>query len=159
MNWLDLVIALVVLLYLVGGSNRGTLRSVLSLAGFLAAIYVASHLYQPIGSVLRMIIGNSAWAEFVAFVLVFVILTGIAAVLGTLGIRYLRLPKKNNVDRLVGAVLGFIEGLLAAQLFVILFVKFPVWEFLVSTIQNSMIANQLLLHPDVLLALLPPKFL
>lgn len=159
MNWLDIVIALVVLLYLVDGSNRGALRSVLSLAGFFAAVYLASHLYQPIGSVLRMVIGNSTWADFVAFVVVLVIITGIAAALGSLSIRYLRLPKKNNLDRLVGAVLGFIEGLLVVQLFLILFVKFPVWELLLSAIQKSMIADQLLQHPDVLLTLLPPKFL
>lgn len=159
MNWLDLVIVAVVLLYLLGGANRGTVRSILSLTGFLAGVYLASHLYQPISSVLRMMIGDTTWAEFAAFVVVFFIVSGLAAWIGSLAGKHLRLPKKSALDKLVGAVLGLIEGVLVTQLFVILFVKFPIFELVTAAIQKSMIADLYLRHPDVLQALLPPKFL
>jgi membrane protein required for colicin V production len=158
-NWLDIVIIFVLVVSVAAGSSQGALRTLYSLASFLVAVFVAGRFYQPVGDVLRMFVDSTLWGELLGFGVVFVI---VSAVMDAFGRRLLtseRVPKGGSLSRLAGAILGLAQGALGLQLFILIFIKFPVFDFLTAAIAGSQIVPYLMQWADFILRFLPAAFL
>ena len=96
------------------GLQTGLVRQVGMLIGVYAAVVLAASLYRPLGQLGGMAFGRDALqqAEFVSYVLIFVVVFGLVGVLIWRAYPRSRLSRKFGLDNLTGAVLGALWGAL-----------------------------------------------
>jgi membrane protein required for colicin V production len=111
MNWLDLVLAVILVACLIGGLRRGFSRQVIGLVSGILALLLGIWLYGTVGSYLSPYINSRTMANACGFAIVFcgVLLAG-AAVSFLIG-KFLTVTGLSIVDHLLGAGLGLLRGL------------------------------------------------
>ncbi len=119
MNWLDLAIAIFVMISVIRGASRGAIRSVLGLAAVLIALAVAGRVYPLLSArVMSTVHVPHPTADWLAFLVVYGLLHAVlalgAAILGLAG----KVVGAEGVPgRLAGAILeGYRAILLSAIL-------------------------------------------
>jgi len=123
-NWLDIIIAVLVVTSVVSSIIRGLTRELVSLAALVLGILFGLWWHPVVGSHIEPHVGSQGIAGFVAFFVVlfsFVALGWLVSkVLGALikagGLRW--------VDRLLGAAFGLLRGVLASAALVLAIVAF-----------------------------------
>ncbi|MBA7666903.1 hypothetical protein ES703_74986 [subsurface metagenome] len=111
MNWLDIVILVAIAIPTVIGLRVGIIKAALSLAGVIAGIILAGFYYIPLSERLSFISPASV-AKIVAFAIILIGVIIIAAVLAWLLRRVTSIMMLGGVDRVGGAILGFVLGAL-----------------------------------------------
>lgn len=133
LTWADLALLGVVLLAVVVGALRGFVFQVLTLAGWVVAYGAAPWLSPVVAQGLPPASGEGAWQSLAAPVLAFVLVLALCAVLARLIRTVVHATPLQGVDRLLGAGLGLLKGLLFVLLLAVLigftpFVKHPSWR-------------------------------
>ena len=73
MNYLDIIIGIILILFAIVGLRNGIIREVFSLAAFIGGIYGAIKLSDMVGKWLGNIINVSPeWTAVISFILVFI---------------------------------------------------------------------------------------
>jgi len=116
MNWLDITIIAVIALMSLIGFRRGFLRKILGLAGIVAGVLLAVKLYPVTAPLfISLFKVSNATAYILSFLLIVMIVYSISIWLA----RYASDIKGISlINRIFGAVLGFIQGLILTSLFV-----------------------------------------
>jgi membrane protein required for colicin V production len=91
---------------------RGFVREALSLAGWLAAFFIANMFATRMELVLTQWIANETARYVAAFGILFVATLMLANVLGALGTQLVRVTGLSLLDRLLGTVFGFARGII-----------------------------------------------
>ena len=154
MNWLDIVIAVVLVISLISGLKNGLIRAVFSLAGIVGGVILAGHYYASLGR--KIPLDNPQWAEIVAYVIIFIIVLIVALAIGSLVRKALHWVALGWVDRLVGAILGLAIGSIICGAVLIAVLKF--FEPSNQVISNSALAAFLIDKFPLVLNLLPQDF-
>lgn len=135
----DLIIILLLIFGLLMGLKRGLILQLFHLAGFVIAFIVAAMYYDEIGPRLALwipypeISDESAWADFlealplengfynaIAFAVIFFAVKIILQIIASMLDFVASLPVLKSVNKLLGAVFGFLEVYLL--LFIILYI-------------------------------------
>ncbi len=154
MNWVDIVIAIFIILSILGGVKSGLIKSILSLAGLIVGILLAGRFYLPLSERLTFIPQESI-ARIVAFALIVILVMVVGGVLGVLLSKAASTLALGWLNRLGGAVFGFLTGALVVAAVLAAWTKFFGAG---DAISESILAPILLDYfPDVL-ALLPDEF-
>ena len=109
MNWLDIVILVVVASATFLGLMFGLIKIALSLVGVIVGVVLAGRFYVPLSELLSFIPHEGA-AKIVAFAIILVGVMVVAAVLAKLLKWATSIVMLGWVNRLGGAVLGFVLG-------------------------------------------------
>jgi membrane protein required for colicin V production len=153
MNWVDIIIIVYLALSVLTGFMEGLIRTVLSIIGLIVGIILAAHFYTQLGNIFTFI-SNKNVANIVAFVIILVAVMIIAAIIGLI----LRSIVKNImlgwVDKLGGAVIGLILGVLSISAILAVIVKYDN----TGLITNSKFSGFFLNKFPVVLKLLPSSF-
>lgn len=159
MTILDAVLILVLLCGAVLGFKKGAIRSLVALVGTIALVVISYYLKNPVAEILfkyaPFLNFSGAWAglqtinillyESIAYILVFVVLSGVLSLLLKISgiiekiLTYtiiLGIPSK-----IIGAVLGFMEAVVFSFLVLFILIQFNVTNPLVS---ESSLANSIL---------------
>ena len=112
MNPLDWTIAVVLAISTISAFMRGLIRSLVSLVGLLAGIFAACWYAPQAAAYLARWITPFAFAEIVAFVLILAAVYLFAALLGRVLRGAAGAVGLGFLDRLGGAVFGFVRGVL-----------------------------------------------
>jgi membrane protein required for colicin V production len=110
MNPVDIFLLVAVLLSMVLGAWRGFLYEVLSMAGWVAAFFLASAFAHDAGMRLPMQGASETWRDAAGFLVVFV---GVAFLAGFLAWLVRQLASKTGlrpVDRVLGAFFGLLRA-------------------------------------------------
>lgn len=154
MNWLDIVIIVVVVLATFWGLRIGLIKAALSLAGLIVGVILAGRYYIPLSEQLAFI-PQASIAKIAAFAF---ILIGIMVIAGVLA-RFLKwtvsILMLGWVNRLGGAVLGFVLGTIFCSALLAIWVKF---FGIAGVISKSSLTAILLHYFPMVLALLPDEF-
>ena len=153
MNWLDIVIAVVLIFPIFTGLKQGLIKAALSLAGLIVGVVLASNFYQQLAGVLGFI-ANKDIANVVAFIIILVVVMIIANVAAALLKATARAVMLGWVDHLGGAVFGFLMGAIFMGALLAAFVKF----FGTGLVTESWLAAILLDKFPLVLGLLPSEF-
>lgn len=118
MNFIDLLLATLVLLGALGGARRGLALGVIDLAGWLGGLALAARFAAPLGARLAPITPwGPAWDAPAAFLLIFVAAGLVAAaVAGVAQARLHRGRGPRGAEAALGALPGLVGGLVAAAL-------------------------------------------
>lgn len=159
-NFIDLLLALVVLLNVLSGWRRGFILGIFDLVRWIGSLLIGLRFYQP----LAHLIGSQAdwagaWDEPVAF-LGIVIAANLVSLLIERQILK-RLPKdihERKLNRVLGVVPGFANGVIIAAILAPLLMALPLPDSLRNSTRESEIANRLAIVADRLEAALAPVF-
>ena len=153
MNWLDIVIIIVIAIPTILGLKTGIIKASFSLAGLILGVILAGHYYVPLSEQLSAL--SPGIARIVAFAIILVGVWVIAILLSGLVERAVSMMLLGWVNRLVGAVFGFVVGAILCSALLAIWVKFLGIQ---SFIVDSALATILLDRLPMVLALLPDEF-
>jgi membrane protein required for colicin V production len=111
-NWLDLLLALIVLWSTVASFVRGFTKEVVSLLAVVVGLVMGCWFYGVAGSFLLPFVKHAAFANIAGFFLVFIVCLLIGALIGFGLTRVLDFAHLSWVNRLVGAGFGLVRGAL-----------------------------------------------
>ena len=114
MNWLDFVLAIILLACIVGGLRRGFSRQVIGLISGVLALLLGIWLYGTVGGYLMPYINSRTMCNACGFAIIFsgVLLAG--ALISYIVGRFLTVTGLSIVDHLLGAGFGLLRGLVYA---------------------------------------------
>lgn len=160
MTFFEGIVIFFILYFVFSGFKSGFIRTAGAFVGFLVGVFFASHYYEPISQAwLWLFFGNVLLAKVVTFVLLYVLidkLFKLAVYILDRAFNLLRfIPFTKLINRLAGALFGFLEGSLLVGFTLYLFVRFPVSTTVLAAIERSQLAKQLIKFADILAPLLP----
>jgi membrane protein required for colicin V production len=125
MTAVDLVIVLLLAGATFGGLRQGFIVQIAAILGALIAFAVARAEYTDVRRVLAQIAPHSIWLTVIAYLIVFLAVWG-AIILVARRIRgFMRTLRLGLLDRLGGAVVGFLQGVLVVELLLYLGERVP----------------------------------
>ncbi|HYN89449.1 MAG TPA: CvpA family protein, partial [Ardenticatenaceae bacterium] len=156
--WFDLLLLLLILGLMLVGFQTGIVRQALNLFGLFLGLLVASAYQARVSRAVTGIVGASG--QLLRESLIFLLILATIWALVYLGVRYgfreARLPVAQTADRLLGMLLGTINGLFWCLVLILVVgfmtsVPWPNYDGLRQGLQNGLAASAL--RPTILQAL------
>jgi len=154
MSWLDIIILVIIVITTLIGLKVGIIKALLSMAGVVVGVILAGRYYVLLAEHLTFI-PQPSLAKLVAFVIILIVVMIIAAVLASLIKWVVSAILLGWVNRLGGAVFGFVLGAIFCGALLSIWVKYV---GISGPIQESALASLLLDSFPLVLALLPGEF-
>jgi len=155
MNTLDYILLGVILLSALWGFRKGFLETLGGILGIIVATVIAGKFYLLLGSFL----GGNNLSNFISFLVIFFIILKIVGlsfwILGKIFQLISIVPFLQSFDRLLGAVLGLLEGILVLTVVMYFLSKYPLNQWLLTQMQSSIITVLLLKASYIFMPLLP----
>lgn len=124
MTLVDWIIVVVVAAAVLAGIARGFFRSAFSLTGLVLGLALASWNYWRLAAILKPIVKSVEAANAIAFLVIAFLVMAVAAIVGSLLAKMFEKVGLGCLDRLAGAVFGFIEGMVFVTLCILVTVAF-----------------------------------
>ena len=156
MNWLDIVILVVIVIFAFTGIKNGLISTLLNLVGLIVGVVLAGRFHT--------FLGDSTAAQIIAFVIVLVVVLLVFMLVARILKRILHLVMMGWLDKLLGAVVGIafggiICGAILALLGQLSGIPIPgAADWIQSAISDSALAKFLLDKFPLILSLLPDQF-
>ncbi len=154
MNWLDIIIIVLLAIPTLIGLRIGIIKAALSLAGVIIGVILAGRFYVALSEQLTFIPQENL-AKIAAFAIILVIVMLVAGILASVLKWLASIVMLGWVNRLGGAVFGFVLGAIFCGVLLAIWAKFLGIEGLVA---ESSLATLLLDRFPMVLALLPEEF-
>ncbi len=144
MNWVDLVLTIIILLAIWGGWYRGFILGTLDLVNWIGSLLLGFLFYPYLANFLKSIFpALGAWLLPLAFI-VTIILARILIGIVTSRIAWLSgRVNDTEVNRFLGIVPGFINGVIYATIIAALLLALPLWDGVTRETRDSKIADRL----------------
>lgn len=131
MALVDWIIVVVVAAAVLGGIARGFFRSIFSLVGLLLGLALAAWNYWRLAAILKPVVRSIEVADAIAFLVIAFAVMAVAAIAGSLLAKMFAKVGLGCLDRMAGALFGFIEGIAFVTLCILVTVAFfPQTEWL-----------------------------
>lgn len=131
MNYLDIIIAIILILFAIGGLRNGIIREAFSLVAFLGGIYGAIRLSDWAGGWLGKLINVSPeWMSVISFIIVFIALALLINWLGGLLAGLVESLNLGFIDKIGGVVFGIAKGFLLVGVLILLLDFFGIKDVL-----------------------------
>lgn len=153
MNWLDIIIIVALIVPIFTGLMQGLIKAALSLVGIVVGVVLASNYYENFAGVLTFI-SNEDIANIVAFIIILALVFVIANVIAFFLRATIKALTLGWVDRVGGAVFGFVMGAILISAILATIVKF----FGEGMVTDSALSGFLLDKFPIVLGLLPSQF-
>jgi membrane protein required for colicin V production len=112
MNWIDLTLALLMIVSIVAGLRAGFTRTAIGLAATILGLVCGLNYYHTVGVSLRPFITQRPVANLAGFLLVFCGITVLGAVVAAILARFIRSLDLVWLDRSIGGAFGAVRGVL-----------------------------------------------
>ena len=155
MNWLDIVTLVAIAIPTIIGLRVGIIKAAFSLAGLIAGIILAGWYYIPLSEKLSFISPLSL-AKIAAFAIILIGVIVVAAMLAWLLRRVTSIMMLGGVDKVGGAILGFMLGALLCGALLTAYYNF-LGE--AQIIKESQVATILIDCFSMVLPLFPPSLI
>ena len=156
MNWLDILLAVVLLFSFAGALWNGITREVIRIAALLAGIFGGMWWYSDLTPHITPYLHDEAVASFAAFGMIVVGSLIAGGVMAWLLAKILHWSGLRWFDRLLGGAFGLVRGLILATAVVLAVVAFAPTKASSETVAESRIAP-LVLHSARWTAALAPE--
>lgn len=131
MNYLDIIIGIILILFAIVGLRNGIIREAFSLAAFIGGIYGAMRLSDMVGHWLGKIINVSPeWMSVISFIIVFVALALLINWLGNWLAQVVESINLGFIDKIGGIVCGIAKGFLLVGVLILLLDFFGIKDVL-----------------------------
>lgn len=155
MNWLDVVLVLIIGFCVFSSFRKGLVRQALGMVTVVAALLAGFWLYSTGGSYFESWTSSRQVADFLGFVLVFVGVLVLGGLVGFVMGKFLKVTGLSVVDRLMGAVIGLVEGGLVSVALLMAMMAFSTGDHPPSAVVHSRVAPYVLVASRGAAALAP----
>jgi membrane protein required for colicin V production len=159
MNSLDIILIILVGVFTLAGFWFGLIHTIGSLLGTMIGSFVAGLYYIYLANWLGGIFGESNTISVISFVIIFILVNRTIGLLVHLVDRIFKIvsiiPFLKTINRLAGAILGFIEGALVIGIFLYVSSRYPMGDWFMQSLIDSVIAHWLIFLAKVITPLLP----
>ncbi len=161
MSILDIILLLVIAAFVFYGLFFGLIRAIGSLAGILVGTWAAGQTYLIVsGWCHNLFFGFDNWGKIIVFMLIFTVANRLTCLLFSLLNKFFDIltiiPFLKTINRLMGAVFGFIEGSLVVGLILYVVSRYVGTQQPISQwLTGSHLAPFLLGFAQILTPLLP----
>ena len=128
MNWVDYVLLALLVVSMIFGSRRGTIRESMGLIAFMVGLVFATHYIDWLAySLTRRMALSPVLVSFVGFVILVVLVFLVFRIMALLFYRVASVGRLGKVDHLGGALAGLLRGwlMLGFLLFLMLYLPLP----------------------------------
>ncbi len=122
-DWLDILFAIVLIASVVEGLQKGFARTALGLAAVVVGLFCGLWFYGTVGALFGTHVGRP-WADVLGFLVIFVGVILLGALLGALIARLLKMIYLSWLDRLAGGAFGVVRGALVCAVIVAVLMAF-----------------------------------
>lgn len=157
MTWLDAVIGLVFLFFIITAFQAGFIREVIGIASTVAGLILAGLFYDDIADTILSTIDNDVTANVIAFLIIFGGITIAGQLVAMLIHPAVVIMQLGIADQMLGGVFGAAKALVIMWALLILMVTYPRYD-LDERIADSEFATTLLEGADPVLQVLPSEF-
>jgi len=154
MNWLDIVILVLIVVPTLIGLKIGIIKILFTVVGMIVGVVLAGRFSESLGGELTFI-SDPGWANIAAFAIILIVVMVIASILASVLKKVTSAVLLGWVNRLGGAVLGFVMGAIFCGALLSVWVNFL---GIGETVSDSALANLLMNSFPFVLALLPAEF-
>lgn len=156
----DLILLLILFLFIAFGFALGLVQTIGALVGVVLGAWVAGMYYENFaGMIAPFVLNNIILAQIVSFILVFTIINRLTGLVFHIINKVFNLisiiPFTKSLNRLLGALLGFLEGTLVLGLSLYFISKFEISEWLTGVLSGSQVTRWLIEMSGFLTPLLP----
>lgn len=160
MTLFDVILLIILLGFILFGIFFGFIHALGSLVGVVAGAWVAGHYYMPFADWLTpFLAGNEMWAKVIAFLIIFTLVNRLVGlifhIIGKVFNIVSIVPFLKSINRLLGAVLGFFEGVLVIGIAIYIISQFDVSPWLNNLFANSKIAKYFVDTSAIIKPLIP----
>lgn len=124
MTWVDWAIVIVLVAATLGGISQGLLRSVCSLCGLIFGLLLAEWNYARIAAILLPVVRIEAVADAIGFLLIALVVMAVANLAGGVISKTVHKMGLACLDRMAGAIFGFVQGVLLVAISILVIVAF-----------------------------------
>jgi membrane protein required for colicin V production len=114
MNWLDLMLALILIVSVITSFRKGLSREVISLVSVCLALVLGFWFYGSVGGHLLPYLNSPAPANLIGFGIVFCGVMILGSLVSLLVGKFLKVTGLSMFDHLLGAGFGIVRGILVA---------------------------------------------
>ena len=157
MNWLDIVIIVFLAITVITGLSKGLIKTIIPLVGIIIAVVLAGHSYGSVADWLSTWLHSPSQANIAGFAIIFVAVVIVSLIIASLLSKFLNLLLLGWVDKLGGAVLGFVIGGLVCGAILTIITKYN-FAGIEGTIRGSSLASFFVDHFNMALPFLPREF-
>ena len=155
MNWLDIIIAILVLTSVISSVRRGLTRELVSLAALIFGILFGLWWYPEVGRHIEPLAATKGIAGFVAFFLILVAFLVCGWLVSKILQALIKAGGLGWADRLLGAAFGLVRGVLASAALVLAMVAFLHGPGTTQSVARSKLAPAVLYAARALAAVAP----
>ncbi len=160
MSTYDTVVFLVIVAFAAAGFKKGLIQSVGSLVGLILGVAIASRYYGQVADTIGVVsFGSEQSRQITAFILVFLVVSQavgfVAWIIGRAVNLLSVIPGIGLVNRVGGAVLGFLEGLFVIGIILDFATRLTGSEQLAIAIESAQFAQYAVRAAELFTPLLP----
>jgi len=144
MNWLDIVIIVILFFFLFKGFRAGFVGAIGGFIGIILAIWLGGHFMSQVAGWLinAFNIENEAMANIAAFIIIFIAVNiATSIVVAIINKLFNIIPFINLANKLGGAVIGLIGGILGVAALVYLLSLFSFSDVITKAMDGSQFAD------------------
>jgi len=159
MTVFDVILLIILGGFMLFGLWFGFIHTLGSIIGTFAGAFLAGVWFDLLGGWLEKIFGNPNLMKIFAFIFIFLIINRLVGfgfyVLDKIFNFFTVIPFLKTINRLLGMVLGFFEGLLVVGLSLFVIARFPISDWFTSVLQASALAPWFIATSKILQLMLP----
>lgn len=158
MTLLDYVILGILFIFVWLGFWSGFIRTLGSIVGLFLGVAIASHYYEKFADFFKFFL-LAGMSQFSAFILIIIAVSKLTGIVFWIIDKLFRIvaiiPFLKTFNRLLGAILGFAEGVLVVGVALFFASKIPVFPAFAEAIAKSNLSEPLIFAAKIFLPLLP----
>lgn len=143
MNWLDIVLLIIILFFVFRGFKAGLVGAIGALLGVIVGIWAGSNFMDEVAKWLLSFFNfnNTSLANILAFVLIFIAVNIVFSLaVWIINSIFHVIPLINFANKVIGALIGFVGGVLFISALVYLLSLFAFSQNIADVLQGSQIA-------------------
>lgn len=125
-NWLDWVLAIIVLVSVLTAIRKGFVAELISLSSAITALIIAALNYKRVAPLLAGFTRNREVALGASFILLFALVLVIGAVIALIARKLIKKVELQWFDRFLGGVFGLVRGLLVDCVLLLVMMTFGI---------------------------------
>lgn len=157
MTWIDAAIVVVFLFFIITAFNAGFIRETIGMAAAVLGAILAGLFYGDVADTLLTGIDNTTTASVIAFLIIFVAVTGAGQLLAMIVHPIVTVFQLGILDQLLGAAFGAVKAFVILEVLLVLFVTYPRYD-MDKRIDDSAFASKMVDVSTPVLKILPDVF-
>ncbi len=142
MSLFDAVLIIILFIFVWQGFRSGVVGAIGGFVGVILGIWFGSHYMYQVGTWIMQVINidNEALSRILAFVAIFLAINIVVSlVIKIINLIFHFIPFIDLINKMLGAVVGLLGGVLAISALVYLLARFPISDTITHSFQGSFI--------------------